>query len=141
MGLSEFSALHDAEFEATYLNPHVRKVEQSEDISSNVIIGDVDWVAAHKVSPVKNQGGCGSCWAFSAVAILDSFALFKNQAVDLSEQQIIDCSSSYGNHGCNGGINYYGLAYVQDHGLSTESQFPYTAKTEPLAKSIVEIVG
>lgn len=129
MGLNQFSALHDAEFEATYLNPQTRKVEHSDDVSVNSVVGDADWVASGKVSPVKNQGNCGSCWAFSAVGVLESWALFKNQVVSLSEQQIVDCSKSYGNEGCNGGFNYKGLAYVKDHGLSTESQYPYTAKT------------
>jgi C1A family cysteine protease len=129
MGLNQFSALHDAEFEATYLNPQVRKVEHSEETTINAVIGDADWVADKKVSPVKNQGNCGSCWAFSAVGVLESWALFKNQVVNLSEQQIVDCSKSYGNEGCNGGFNYKGLAFVKDHGLLSESQYPYTAKT------------
>ena len=129
MGLNQFSALHDAEFEAIFLNPKTRTSPISEETTLNAIVGDVDWVAQGKVSRVKNQGSCGSCWAFSAVGVLESWALFKGQTVDLSEQQIVDCSKSYGNDGCNGGFNYKGLAYVKDHGLTTESAYPYTAKT------------
>lgn len=120
MGLNQFSALHDAEFEATFLNPQVRKVEHSEETTVNAVIGDVDWVAKGKISPVKNQGNCGSCWAFSAVGVLESWALFKSQVVNLSEQQIVDCSKPYGNEGCNGGFNYKGLAFVKDNGLLSE---------------------
>lgn len=81
------------------------------------------------VSPVKDQGRCGSCWAFSAVGTLESFALMKGQKVNLAEQQLVDCSRSYGNYGCNGGFNYQGLAYVKDKGIDSTSNYPYTAKT------------
>lgn len=82
------------------------------------------------VSPVKNQGQCGSCWAFSAVGSLESFALMKSQTIYLSEQQLVDCSKKYGNAGCNGGFNYQGLNYVKDKGIITSSKYPYTAKTQ-----------
>lgn len=90
---------------------------------------DVDWTSKGMVSPVKNQGNCGSCWAFSAVGVLESFSLMKGKAVNLSEQQLVDCSKKYGNEGCNGGFNYQGLAYVKDHGITTTSAYPYVAKT------------
>jgi C1A family cysteine protease len=82
------------------------------------------------VSPIKNQGSCGSCWAFSATGILESWLLLKGQTVSLSEQQLVDCSRGkpYHNEGCNGGFNYQGLAYVKDKGITTTSAYPYTAK-------------
>jgi C1A family cysteine protease len=129
MGLNHFSALTDAEFQASYLNPKARTASKSDESTVNAVVGDVDWVAQGKVSPVKNQGNCGSCWAFSAVGVLESWALFKGQKVSLSEQQIVDCSKPYGNEGCNGGFNYKGLAFVKDHGVASESEYPYTAKT------------
>lgn len=92
--------------------------------------GEVDWTERGMVSPVKNQGQCGSCWAFSAVAVLESFALFKSQKVDLSEQQLVDCSHLYGNMGCDGGFNTEGLAYVRDHGITQTSNYPYVAKNQ-----------
>jgi cathepsin L len=82
------------------------------------------------VSPVKNQGQCGSCWAFSAVGVLESFSLMKSQSVNLSEQQLVDCSKKYGNQGCNGGYNFQGLAYVKDNGITDTKAYPYTAKTQ-----------
>ena len=78
---------------------------------------------------MKNQGKCGACWAFSSVATLESMALFKGEHVNLSEQQLIDCSNKYGNQGCNGGLIYQGLSYVKDYGITTAAAFPYTGKT------------
>lgn len=54
----------------------------------------------------------------------------KGQKVSLSEQQLVDCSKKYGNEGCNGGFNYQGLAYVKDKGIASESEYPYTARTQ-----------
>jgi C1A family cysteine protease len=54
----------------------------------------------------------------------------KGQTVYLSEQQLVDCSGTYGNHGCNGGFNYNGLAYIKDRGITTSAAYPYTAKTQ-----------
>ena len=118
MGLNQFSALHDAEFEATYLNPQVKKIEHSEETTVNAVIGDVDWVAQGKISPVKNQGNCGSCWAFSAVGVLESWSLFKGQAVNLSEQQIVDCSADYTTFGCQSGSRNGTLTYIREKGLT-----------------------
>ena len=82
------------------------------------------------VSPVKDQGRCGSCWAFSAVGTLESFSLMNGKSVNLAEQQLVDCSKKYGNAGCNGGFNYQGLNYVKDKGIASTSSYPYTAKTQ-----------
>ena len=86
---------------------------------------EVDWVAQGKVSPVKDQGNCGSCWAFSAVGVLESWSLMHGGHDILSEQQLVDCSRKYGNFGCGGGANYWALDYVKDHGITTESAYPY----------------
>ncbi|XP_063839072.1 uncharacterized protein LOC135088119 [Ostrinia nubilalis] len=61
-----------------------------------------DWRALNKVTPVKSQMTCGSCWAFSAVGAVESqYAIVHNQLLDLSEQQVVDCTQS--TFGCQGG--------------------------------------
>lgn len=130
MGVNQFTALTDAEFYVTYLNPRENPNKDNIEEFPPINAADIDWTAKGIISPVKNQGSCGSCWAFSAVGVLESWALSKGQTVNLAEQQLVDCSGSYGNEGCNGGFNYKGLAYVKDKGITTASSYPYTAKTQ-----------
>jgi hypothetical protein len=130
MGVNQFAGLTDAEFQMIYLTPRENSNKDNVDVTMAPINADIDWTTKGQVSPVKNQGSCGSCWAFSAVGVLESWALSKGQTVNLSEQQLVDCSSKYGNEGCNGGFNYQGLAYVKANGISTGAAYPYTAKTQ-----------
>lgn len=89
---------------------------------------DIDWTTKGGVSRVKNQGQCGSCWAFSATGVMESWAKIKGQNPDLSEQQLVDCSKPQGNHGCSGGWPSSALNYVKANGIASESEYPYTAK-------------
>jgi len=88
----------------------------------------VNWTAQGVVTPVKNQGDCGSCWAFSTTGSLEcDYAIKYGKLTSLSEQQLVDCSGSYGNQGCDGGWYYYGWEYASANGgLCTESSYPYT---------------
>ena len=89
------------------------------------------------MTPVKDQGSCGSCWAFSAVETLESVARLEGgELLDLSEQELVDCSGYTGNGGCAGGWMYWAYDYVMDHdGLALEEEYPYHAKDEACSAS------
>ncbi|EGR31705.1 hypothetical protein IMG5_103490, partial [Ichthyophthirius multifiliis] len=88
----------------------------------------IDWRKKKAVNPVKDQGQCGSCWAFSAVGGLEgAYAIANKKLVSFSEQQIVDCSKNGGNSGCNGGDLPPAYDYAVEKGIQTEASYPYTA--------------
>nr|CAI46305.1 silicatein alpha [Suberites domuncula] len=90
----------------------------------------VDWRTKGAVTAVKDQGDCGASYAFSAMGALEGAnALAKGNAVSLSEQNIIDCSIPYGNHGCHGGNMYDAFLYViANEGVDQDSAYPFVGK-------------
>lgn len=75
---------------------------------------------------IKNQGSCGSCWAFTATANMEVIYKYETgNDIWLSEQQLLDCSSGYGNNGCGGGIMRYAFQYVMEKGITTNAKYPY----------------
>jgi len=136
-GINQFSDWTEEEFAA-----YLPVVADEEPLDGEYIRSDknllpltddsVDWREKDGVvTVVKNQGSCGSCWAFSAAAQLESWqGLSQGGALyDVSTQQLMDCSGSEGNLGCNGGLASYALAWaIKSNGSCTWTDYPYTAR-------------
>lgn len=88
-----------------------------------------DWRSKNKVTPVKDQGQCGSCWAFSATAAYEArfHIAQKSETVKtyFSEQQVVDCDTK--SQGCNGGWMDYAFEYLHGHPFCSEDDYPYYA--------------
>lgn len=103
----------------------------------------VDWFTAGKTTGIKDQGSCGSCWAFTANTVSETtYAIKSGKApVALSEQQLIDCTTNttannnmfgktYKTYGCGGGWMAYGWDFQRDQGAFTDAQYPYTGRAQ-----------
>lgn len=87
-----------------------------------------NWVDNGNTTPVKNQEQCGSCYAFSATETLESaWNIAGGSLYVLSPEQIVECSSAYGNQGCNGGWYFYAWNYLQTTQQATNASIPYTS--------------
>ncbi|KAL1131618.1 hypothetical protein AAG570_011232, partial [Ranatra chinensis] len=86
-----------------------------------------DWRTKNAISPVKEQGDCGSCWAFTATGSLEShYQIRSGRSVSLSEQYLVDCSRPNGNLGCDGGATTFAFDHIKENGIPTEESYPYT---------------
>jgi len=87
----------------------------------------IDWTTRGAVTPVKDQGQCGSCWAFSTTGGLEgAWQLSSGNLVSMSEQQFVDCSKQ--NSGCNGGLMETAFSWAKSTAVATESSYAYTAR-------------
>jgi C1A family cysteine protease len=99
-----------------------------------------DWREKGCVTSIKNQGECGSCWAFATIATIESaYAIKNNVTLDLSEQELVDCSSvgKYHSQGCNYGFNDQAFQYVIDEGVVDETVYPYVHKQNKCPNSVM----
>ncbi|NWR40228.1 CATS protein, partial [Tachuris rubrigastra] len=112
------------------VDPHPRGVSAFRPRPLGDIPEQMDWREKGCVTEVKNQGACGSCWAFSAVGALEAQVKLKTgNLVSLSAQNLVDCSGMYGNKGCSGGFMTEAFQYIIDnHGIESEQSYPYTAQ-------------
>ncbi|KFK31525.1 hypothetical protein AALP_AA6G123900 [Arabis alpina] len=146
LDVNEFSDLTDEEFRARYMGLVVPKemTEMSstetvsfryENVSESETGESMDWRQEGAVTTVKNQGKCGCCWAFSAVAAVEGITkITKGELVSLSEQQLLDCTSD--NHGCDGGTLSKAFQYIiNNQGITTEDNYPYQAEQQICAST------
>jgi hypothetical protein len=142
-GATKFSDITQEEFEATYLmskevvaafktsraNVPPRKPHHHN--KKNYTDGPIHWCTTKgDCSAIKDQGQCGSCWAFSTVETIESAYLEAGKQVpDLAPQQLVDCDKGFGDQGCQGGLPSQAVQYLQSvKGLMTEADYPYTAQ-------------
>ncbi|KAE9616917.1 putative fruit bromelain [Lupinus albus] len=87
----------------------------------------VDWRQKGAVTPVKDQGQCGCCWAFSAVAATEGInKLSTGTLISLSEQELVDCDTKGVDQGCEGGLMDDAFKFIiKNNGLNTEANYPY----------------
>jgi len=131
LGLNEFADMTKQEFFSTHTGLMQRPagVKQSNVFSAPAgfkPLAGVDWRKQNAVTPIKNQGQCGSCWAFSTTgAVEGAFAIKEHQLPNLSEQQLVDCAGDSGNMGCNGGLMDYAFTWLQDNAAASQAEYPY----------------
>jgi len=132
--MNKFGDLSTAEFGAKFCGykPALRTsapVVAADDVDT-FVGAEVDWVAKGAVTPVKDQGQCGSCWAFSATGGIEGAVFLAGKGLtSVSEQQLVDCAGTEGNQGCNGGLMDYAFQYViKSKGIGSEASYKYTAR-------------
>ncbi|KAF7103022.1 hypothetical protein CFC21_104061 [Triticum aestivum] len=136
LGVNQFTDLTNEDFKATKANkgykPRFKRVPTGfryENVSLDALLTTIDWRTIGAVTPIKDQGQCGCCWAFSVVAATEGNVKLKTgKLVSLSEQELVDCDVHGEDQGCEGGLMDDAFKFIIMNGsLTTESNYPYTA--------------
>ncbi|KAG5230857.1 cysteine proteinase RD21a [Salix suchowensis] len=136
VGLNRFADLTNEEYRSMYLGTrtgHKKRLSKTSDRYAprvdDSLPDSVDWRKEGAVAEVKDQGGCGSCWAFSTIAAVEGVnKIVTGDLIVLSEQELVDCDKSY-NEGCNGGLMDYAFEFIINNGgIDTEDDYPYLGR-------------
>ena len=132
VGHNQFSDLSHAEYKAMlgYRRGEFDRKDRIKIFDESANADSVNWVTAGAVTPVKDQGQCGSCWSFSTTGSLEgAHFIAKGELLSFSEQQLVDCAYiKYGNYGCNGGLQTNAYKYYEaGYKTELESVYPYTS--------------
>ncbi|KAF0691562.1 Aste57867_17248 [Aphanomyces stellatus] len=132
---AEFAAYVKGSFdESTRL---LRSSAQSKLPPTGMAAASIDWTTGSCMPPIRDQGQCGSCWAFSAVGVAEmGHSIATGEFVDLSEQQVTSCCTEGGSRGCMGGRSAHALNYVAINGLCMNSDWPYTSGQSAIGKPV-----
>jgi len=165
LGHNQFSGMDEYDFQKYIMNNAVQFNHPPDALVKNYLSGsgflrrgsaiptEVDWVKKGAVTPVKDQGQCGSCWSFSTTGALEGAYAIKygktgENIVSFSEQQLVDCDNFKNggkDHGCNGGLMDNAFAWINKNGgLCTEADYPYISQdgeTESCKKTCVNVAG
>ncbi|KAJ5076055.1 cathepsin l [Anaeramoeba ignava] len=127
MGVNQFTDLTNKEYQQKYLSPIKMLVAPRAQEKVQIVGGQFNWVDHGAVTPIKDQGQCGSCWTFSTTGMIEGCTVADGGSlISLSEQEIVDCDN--GGYGCSGGWPYQAMAWVtQNGGLCSEQDYPYVA--------------
>ena len=132
LGMNAFGDLTHEEFKSMYLsnsykNPLRKGIKFLPPLKLGSLAESVNWTSEGYVTPIKNQGQCGSCWAFSTTGALEG-QLYRSTGnlISMSEQNLLDCSNGFGNQGCSGGLMDYAFEYIKSNGgIDSEESYPY----------------
>jgi len=132
LAMNEFGDLTWDEFKAQrmgYQRDNLPRPAFLRGLVSDSAAASIDWRTSNVVTPVKDQGSCGSCWAFSATGAFEgAYAIAHKNLLSFSEQQLVDCSGPQGNNGCGGGLMDRAFLFWEKTGACLEADYAYTAK-------------
>ena len=119
MGINQFTGYSKEEFKETHLSTFASNPDFTPEVETSSLKLNVDWISYGAVSPVKNEGSCKASYAFSAAGAIEGISVIVyRQQSEYSAQELIDCSSSYGNNGCISGTMDNAFNFIFTRGSS-----------------------